>query len=288
MNYSMTGFASATQTLETLSVALDLRSVNNRYLDIQFRMPDEIRSLEPVMREAISAQVTRGKIECRINITTLAAGVATAKIDHTVLQQLAEWSDEIRSVIPSVRELSISDVLRWNGVLQGNSPATEALQATLLEMMQKALADFMASRAREGEKLKQFILQRTQQIESLRQQVSPRIPAAIASYEEKLVTRLKEALGTLDDERVRQEVVLFANRIDVDEELSRLHTHLAEVERILGKGGNVGKRLDFLMQELHREANTLGSKAVDAEISRTSIEMKILIEQMREQVQNLE
>ncbi len=288
MNYSMTGFASATRTLETLSIALELRSVNNRYLDIQFRMPDEIRTQEPAMREAISARVTRGKIECRINISTLAAGVATAKINHTVLRQLAEWSDEIRSVIPSVRELGINDVLRWNGVLESSAPAADTLHATLRELLQQALADFMASRAREGEKLKQFILQRTQQIELLRQQVAPRIPAAISAYEEKLAARLKEALGSQDDERVRQEIVLFANRIDVDEELSRLHTHLIEVERILDKGGNVGKRLDFLMQELHREANTLGSKAADAEISRTSIEIKILIEQMREQVQNLE
>jgi uncharacterized protein (TIGR00255 family) len=154
--------------------------------------------------------------------------------------------------------------------------------------MQHALTEFAASRGREGEKLKDFLLQRVLQIEALRQAVAPHIPAAIANHEEKMRARLREALGSDDDERVRQEITLYASKIDVDEELSRLHSHLTEMQRILSKGGAVGKRLDFLMQELNREANTLGSKSVDAEVSRTAMEMKVLIEQMREQVQNLE
>jgi uncharacterized protein (TIGR00255 family) len=154
--------------------------------------------------------------------------------------------------------------------------------------LQKALQDFASARQREGEKLKTFLLERVIQIESLRVAVAPRVPAAIAAYEAKLRTRLFEALGSEDDERVRQEITLYASKIDVDEELSRLHTHLTEVQRVLDKGGAVGKRLDFLMQELHREANTLGSKSVDAEVSRSAMEIKILIEQMREQVQNIE
>ena len=150
------------------------------------------------------------------------------------------------------------------------------------------MKDFAAARQREGEKLKNFLLERVKQIEELRVAVAPRIPTAIASYEAKLRSRLLEALGSEDDERVRQEITLYASKIDVDEELSRLQTHLTEVQRVLAKGGAVGKRLDFLMQELHREANTLGSKSVDAEVSRSAMDMKILIEQMREQVQNIE
>lgn len=155
-------------------------------------------------------------------------------------------------------------------------------------LLKQALQDFAAARQREGEKLKTFLLDRVSQIETLRSAVAPRIPGAIAAYEAKLRARLLEALGSEDDERVRQEITLYASKIDVDEELSRLQTHLAEVRRALDKGGAVGKRLDFLMQELHREANTLGSKSVDAEVSRTAMEIKILIEQMREQVQNIE
>ena len=288
MNLSMTGFASTTLALENLAVAMELRSVNNRYLDIQFRLPEDIRTLEPVFREAITAHVNRGKLECRVSISSNVTTQTETRINPAALQQLASWSEEIRAVLPYVRALGIADVLRWNGVLESHMPATDNLHQALPNLLQQVLTEFNASRAREGEKLQQFILQRTRQIEQLRQQAAPRIPAAIAAFEDKLARRMQEALGSLDNERIHQEIVLFANRIDVDEELSRLHAHLLEVERILEKGGQVGKRLDFLMQELHREANTLGSKAVDHEISRISMEMKVLIEQMREQVQNLE
>jgi uncharacterized protein (TIGR00255 family) len=154
--------------------------------------------------------------------------------------------------------------------------------------LQTVLQDFSASRAREGEKLKDFLSQRVDKIDALRNGVIPHVPAAIAAYEQKLITRLQEAVKVADDERIRQEIALFASKIDVDEELSRLASHLTEMRRILTHGGTVGKRLDFLMQELNREANTLGSKSVDAEVSRSAMEMKILIEQMREQIQNLE
>jgi uncharacterized protein (TIGR00255 family) len=191
-------------------------------------------------------------------------------------------------MLPEARELSVNDVLRWNGVLESPALSAEALQSTLHTLLGQALKDFAAARQREGEKLKTFLLERVAQIEALRIAIAPRVPAAIAAYEAKLRARLLEALGSEDDERVRQEITLYASKIDVDEELSRLQTHLAEVQRVLGKGGAVGKRLDFLMQELHREANTLGSKSVDAEVSRSAMEIKILIEQMREQVQNIE
>jgi uncharacterized protein (TIGR00255 family) len=288
MIYSMTGFAAATAELDACSLTLEIRAVNSRYLDLQLRLPDELRSLEPPLREAISAQVSRGKVECRIGMAARASASKPASINQPLLLQLAQWSSEVSDVMPNARELSVADVLRWNGILESDTLAADSLRASVLGLLQQALHDFAASRAREGEKLQEFLLQRITQINALRTAVAPRIPAAIKAYELKLQARLQEILGNADNERLHQEISLFASKIDVDEELSRLHTHLVEMERVLGKGGAVGKRLDFLMQELHREANTLGSKSVDAEVSRTSMEMKILIEQMREQIQNLE
>ena len=288
MIYSMTGFASVAAELETSSLTLELRSVNHRYLDLQLRMPDELRTQEPALREAIAAQLSRGKVECRINLATRQSQLEPARLNPAMVQQLALWSSQVKDVLPEARELSVADVLRWTGVLESPALSAETLHTTLHTLLKRALQDFAAARLREGEKLSSFMLERVSQIESLRSAVAPRVPAAITAYEAKLRARLFEALGSEDDERVRQEITLYASKIDVDEELSRLHTHLTEVRRVLDKGGAVGKRLDFLMQELHREANTLGSKSVDAEVSRTAMEMKILIEQMREQVQNIE
>jgi len=288
MIYSMTGFAAVSAELETSSLTLELRSVNHRYLDLQLRMPDELRIQEPALRESIAAQMSRGKVECRINHAAHASTLEPARLNTGMVQQLSLWSAQVREMLPEARELSVSDVLRWNGVLESPALSAETLQNTLQSLLKQALKDFAAARQREGEKLKAFLLERVSQIEALRIGVAPRVPAAIAAYEAKLRARLLEALGSEDDERVRQEITLYASKIDVDEELSRLQTHLAEVRRVLDKGGAVGKRLDFLMQELHREANTLGSKSVDAEVSRAAMDIKILIEQMREQVQNIE
>jgi uncharacterized protein (TIGR00255 family) len=247
-----------------------------------------LRILEPALREAISASVTRGKLECRVSFTARTSASIPASINLPLLRQLALWSAEVREVLPAARDLGVADILRWNGIFESNALSADKLADSVLKLLQQALHEFNAAREREGEKLQQFLLLRVEQIDALRVQIAPRIPAAIKAYENKLRVRLLEALDNHDDERVRQEISLFASKIDVDEELSRLHTHLTEMMRVLDKGGSVGKRLDFLMQELHREANTLGSKSVDAEVSRASMEMKILIEQMREQIQNLE
>lgn len=288
MIYSMTGFASGTLELETGSLSLELRAVNHRYLDIQFRMPDEFRPLEPALREAIAAELTRGKVECRMSFSARSADKNPAQLNLALLNQLAQWNDAVQAVLPAAACLTVADVLRWNGMLESAALPAEALSAAVLEHMQRVLGEFSSARAREGEKLKTFLLQRSAQIGELCSAVAPRIPAAITAYEAKLAARLREALQGADNERLHQEITLFASKIDVDEELSRLQTHLGELQRALDKGGAVGKRLDFLMQELHREANTLVSKSVDAEVSRTSMEMKILIEQMREQIQNIE
>lgn len=292
MILSMTGYANIGAELDSGSLTLELRAVNHRYLDIQLRMPDELRGFEGAMREAISAQLQRGKVECRINYAARSAqGGAT--LNRDLLLQLSDWNREVRAALPDARSLSVADVLKWQGVLETPTTSADTLRGALLGLLQEALQEFSASRAREGEKLKDFLLQRVEKIEALRTAVMPHVPAAIAAYEEKLCTRLREAMQSavtqdLWDERIRQEITLFASKIDVDEELSRLDSHLTEMRRILAQGGAVGKRLDFLMQELNREANTLGSKSVDAEVSRSAMEMKILIEQMREQIQNLE
>jgi uncharacterized protein (TIGR00255 family) len=283
----MTGYAAASDEIDSGSLTLEVRSVNHRYLDIQMRMPDELRGFEGTLREAITAQLQRGKVECRINYAARSSQNSAA-LNRDLLQQLAAWNKEIQTALPDARSLNVADVLRWNGVLETPTASVDELRATLLELLQTVLEEFSASRAREGEKLKDFLLQRVEKIEALRIGVMPHVPAAIAAYEQKLITRLREVTQNGDDERIRQEIALFATKIDVDEELSRLASHLTEMRRILSAGGAMGKRLDFLMQELNREANTLGAKSVDAEVSRSAMEMKILIEQMREQIQNLE
>jgi uncharacterized protein (TIGR00255 family) len=292
MILSMTGYATASTELDNGSLTLELRAVNHRYLDIQLRMADELRGFEGMLREEITAQLQRGKAECRINYAARSAQ-SGATLNRDLLLQLAAWNKDVQSALPDARGLSVADVLRWNGVLETPTASSDELRAALLELMQTVLLEFSASRAREGEKLKDFLLQRVDKIEALRTAVLPHVPAAIAAYEQKIIARFREAMQGATaqdtwDERIRQEIALFASKIDVDEELSRLASHLAEMRRILAHGGAVGKRLDFLMQELNREANTLGSKSVDAEVSRSAMEMKILIEQMREQIQNLE
>jgi uncharacterized protein (TIGR00255 family) len=283
----MTGYANTSADFASGSLTLELRAVNHRYLDIQLRMPDELRSFEGALREMIAAQLQRGKIECRINYAARATQNATT-LNRALLQQLTSWNKEVQSAMPDARALSVADVLRWNGMLQTPAVSADELRTTLLELMHAALQEFTASRAREGQTLQDFLSVRLEKIEILRAEVMPHVPAAIAAYEARLISRLTDAMQNADDERIRQEITLFASKIDVDEELSRLAGHLVEMRRILKQGGAVGKRLDFLMQELNREANTLGSKSVDAEVSRSAMEMKILIEQMREQIQNLE
>jgi uncharacterized protein (TIGR00255 family) len=288
MIYSMTGFAVNNADFDFGSLTIEIRAVNHRYLDVQFRMPDELRTIEQALRELFTSQLNRGKVECRIGFNPRQNNITNAQLNLPLLQQLAHWSQSIRRELPDAAELSVGDILRWQGMTNSSNLPAEELQSAVLACVPDVLHEFNASRAREGEKLKDFLLQRATQIEALRISVVPHVPTAIAQYEHKLRQRLLDALGNNDDERVRQEITLFASKIDVDEELSRLHSHLTEMRRILESGGATGKRLDFLMQELNREANTLGSKSVDAEVSRSAMEMKVLIEQMREQIQNLE
>ncbi len=283
----MTGYANVSRELPQVSFVLELKAVNNRYLDIQFRIPDDLRYLEAGFRERIAAKLARGKVECRLSVQARAVADSQA-LNTALLQQLQQHSGKLQGYFPQARELSVAELLNWPGMLV--QPAADMAQQTqqLLALMDSVLDEFNASRQREGDKLKQFLLQRVARMQQLREQVMPRLPAAIEAYRQRLLAKLSDVLQQIDDERLSQEISVYAAKIDVDEELSRLDGHLTEVLRVLDKGGPVGKRLDFLMQELNREANTLGSKSVDAEVSRAAVDMKVAIEQMREQVQNLE
>ena len=285
---SMTGYATAARELAWGSVSVELRSVNHRYLDVSFRMPDELRPAETALREAIAATVTRGKVECRVAYALRSGAQNSAELDGTLLAQLLDLNAKVRSALPDARTLGVADILRWPGMLGAEELPVDELRVTANELMPEVLREFTAARGREGEKLAAVILERAADMRTRIAVVQPRMPGIIAAFQDKLNARLQEALVSADDERVRQEIALFVNKIDVDEELSRLATHLDELQRILQKGGAAGKRLDFLMQELNREANTLGSKSVDIEVTRVAMDLKLLIEQMREQIQNIE
>jgi len=284
----MTGYAALEQPIENATLILELRAVNSRYLDLHFKLDDHLKSFEPTIREKIGAQLSRGKIECKMNLIQRTQAGQAMQLDDALMQQLAGMQEKAQLYFPQGRQLSIADILRWPGVLLNDTLSQDSLLEDIKKLVQKGLQDLNASRAREGEKLKALVLERLSQIETLVTKVKPLLPALTKEYQLKLENKLQESLKNIDQERVAQELVLFAQRIDVDEELTRLTAHISEVKRILSSDAPAGKRLDFLMQELNREANTLGSKSVSVQTTQVSMELKVLIEQMREQIQNIE
>lgn len=288
MTASMTGFAARSLHVAPVSVSIDLRSVNQRFLELHFRLADEIRPLEPQLRELIQQHLARGKVECRIGLTALPADSQTNGVNPAILERLAQWQAEVQARLPAAAPLSVGEVLRWPGAVGAGELSPETLAESVLAGVREALGELVDSRLREGAKLRQHILDRLAAAEAQVTSLQPLLPALATAQRDKLAERLRDALGEAGHERLAQEVALAAQKADVDEELSRLATHFAEVRRVLDQPGAVGKRLDFLMQELHREANTLGSKSVAVETSHASLELKVLIEQMREQVQNIE
>ncbi len=285
---SMTGYAVKTRDIERGSLQLELKSVNSRYLDFHFRITEELRALEMPLRELLAARLSRGKVECRLSFNPATARGEQLQLNGELLGSLRSLSDQVRSEMPEARPLSVNDVLRWPGMFGDQMVDFAALTPVILALAREAIDDFTATRGREGEKLAAMIVDRVNAMREVVRQVAPRIPEAQQLFADKLRQRLQDALGNASDDRILQEVAVFATRIDVAEEISRLSTHLDEVERILKQGGASGKRLDFLMQELNREANTLGSKSAIAEVSQAAMDLKLLIEQMREQIQNLE
>jgi len=288
MILSMTGFAAVAAELPGCSLSVELRAVNHRYLDLQLRLPDELRALDAALRELLTAQLKRGKVDCRVALNHAAPGTASLAVNAERVVQLRDAAAEVLRHAPDSTELSVADILHWPGVLTEPSLPAAALAERALSLVRQALAELGASRAREGDKLKALLEECCAGIETQLARVKPRVPALHDAYIARLGARLKEAGLDPDAERLKQELALFATKIDVAEEVSRLGVHVGEVRRVLAAGGSSGKRLDFLMQELNREANTLGSKSVDAELSQVALELKVLIEQMREQVQNIE
>lgn len=304
--YSMTSYASGQQAApkasdETSSssritqprLAIELRSVNSRFLDLQFRLPDELRQHEPALRELLVKRLKRGKVELRAYIEGRDSG-GIQDPSPRALQRLSSLQDQVQGWLPGAPALSVADILRWAGSPE-ESAATSVAEA-VMPLAGTVLDDFVAAREREGERLTQLLSARLIELRRLAGEAEPLIPKAIEAQTQRFLTRWNEALAGVDSappasvaqERALSEATSFAIRIDVAEELGRLISHLDEIEAILKKGGEVGKRLDFQIQELHREANTLGSKSTMLELTRISVDMKVLIEQMREQVQNIE
>jgi uncharacterized protein (TIGR00255 family) len=295
---SMTGFAVANRETSSGVITVDVRSVNARFLDLVLRVSDELRPFEQAVREAIAQRLVRGKVDCRVGLQRHAAAQAP-RINATALAQLAQLAREVRTALPDIAPLAVGEVLAWHGVIESASADAEELRTAVLAAVGEALDALQATRTREGAALAAALLARCDGIDAIVAQLRPRVPELLAAMERKLLERLNQTLApalaanaTLTREeiadRIRQEITLYGLRADVDEELKRLSTHVAEVRRVLAAGGAVGRRLDFLMQELNREANTLGSKASAIEMTNAAVELKILIEQMREQIQNLE
>jgi len=283
----MTGFASVSGEVPGGRFALDVKSVNHRYLEFQTRMPEDLRALEPSMRELVAAKLTRGKVDCRITFTPVASRDTLAP-NEAALNALADLQKSILKQFEA-RPLSVWEVMHAPGIIAAEAIATDEAKEKLLSLLRQAIEELNATREREGDKLAAMLIERLDRIDLLVAEVTPLIPQLVIAYQEKLTQKLTDALAIAGaDERIKQEVVLFASRVDVAEELNRLTAHVAEVRRVLKGGGVIGKRLDFLMQELNRESNTLGSKSVSTEATKISVELKVLIEQMREQIQNIE
>ncbi|UDF34714.1 UNVERIFIED_ORG: YicC family protein [Shinella sp. XGS7] len=300
--YSMTGYASASaqptspgenSPSPAASVTVELRSVNGRFLDLGFRMPEDLRGLEPALRELIGAAFKRGKIELRIN-TQRESESSWPQPQPEQLNRLSRLESTVQGWLPKARPLSVNEVLHWCK----SGGASEKLDEATLDAARACVTGLAEAREREGAKLVAVLMERIARLRELAQQAEPLVPAVVQRQQQRFLERWQEALASTGaaqsvpqeqlQERALNEAAAYAIRIDVAEELARLRAHLDEISRLLKKGGEIGKRLDFLIQELHREANTLGSKSAALELTNVSVEMKVAIEQMREQVQNIE
>lgn len=288
MARSMTAFARQELTKEWGTLTLELRSVNHRYLDVSLRVPEDFRNLESKIREKISAKLARGKVDVGLRFSRVEASSGEIVVDKDLVQQISTACREIDHIIYNPEAVSSLDILRWPGVIKTPELDSAELSAALFELLDSTLNDMLEGRAREGEKLSELIQQRCHSILDVIENVKIRLPEIMQIWREKLLKRMQDAGVEVDENRLEQELVIIAQKTDVDEELDRLVTHVTEVERVLKDQKPIGRRLDFLMQELNREANTLGSKSIDTETTKASVDLKVLIEQMREQIQNIE
>ncbi|HKD53055.1 MAG TPA: YicC/YloC family endoribonuclease [Steroidobacteraceae bacterium] len=284
----MTGFARRETTGSWGTLVCELRSVNHRFLEASFRLPDELRAAEGELRARLARQLRRGKVDCTLLFRRLQGAAGELEVDGAALARLLAAVEVVTRSLREPASVNALDVLRWPGVLREDSASGEQLLAVAYAVFEATLEDLVAARAREGARLRELLEQRCASLENLVAAVRARLPDVQARVRSRLEERVAELGASVDRERIEQEVALLLQRLDVDEELERLSGHIAEVRRVIGGTEPAGRRLDFLMQELNREANTLSSKSQDLETTRTAVDMKVLIEQMREQVQNAE
>ncbi|KOQ96445.1 hypothetical protein ABW51_07860 [Haemophilus sp. C1] len=287
MIYSMTAFARLEVKKDWGDAVWEIRSVNQRYLENFFRLPEQFRGLENTLREKLRQSLTRGKIECSLRIETKKQTNAELNLNKELANQVIQSLQWIKTQAGE-GEINLADVLRYPGVVEAQEQDLDAISQDLLTAFDDLLTDFIAMRGREGEKLNDIIQQRLDAIAVEADKVRSQMPAVLQWQRERLLQRFEDAQINLDPQRVEQEMILLAQRVDVAEELDRLQMHVKETTNILKKGGAVGRKLDFMMQELNRESNTLASKSINADITASAVELKVLIEQMREQIQNLE
>ena len=287
MPYSMTAFASQTRQFDWGTATWELRSVNHRFLEASFRLPETVRDQEMLLRDQLRNKLNRGKVDCQLQLRQSALNQAI-EVDLELAQQYISAATQISQLLPGSAPLSPLDIMRWPGILQQPEVDSEQLKSNVSELFDETLTQLAEDRQREGEKLATLLNNRLDAMEEQARAVREVMPDIIATQQKKLSDRLAELRSELNPERIEQELVLIAHKADVDEELDRLQTHIGEIRNTINKSGAIGRRLDFLMQELNREANTLGSKSIAHLSSQASVEMKVLIEQMREQIQNIE
>jgi uncharacterized protein (TIGR00255 family) len=285
---SMTGFARRETTGSWGTLVCELRSVNHRFLETGFRLPDELRGAEAELRARLARLVRRGKVDCTLQFRRLQGAAGPLEIDAAALERLLAAVEVVTRSLREPASVNALDLLRWPGVVREDSASSEALLAAAYAVFGATLEELLAARAREGARLRELLEQRCTALESLVADVRARLPEVHAHVRARLETRVAELTTSVDPERLEQELALLLQRLDIDEELERLSGHIEEVRRVIGGSEPAGRRLDFLMQELNREANTLSSKSQDLETTRTAVDMKVVIEQMREQVQNAE
>jgi uncharacterized protein (TIGR00255 family) len=284
----MTSFARAEHHGDLGALAWEVRSVNHRYLEAFVRLPEELRALEPLVRERLAKRLGRGKLDCTLRFKPSAEVQACVRVNHRIAQQVIDAGAEIATLLGPCGALDPMEVLRWPGVMEEEEVDFTPVRDEALELLEKAIDSLIKTRRREGTRMSEIIRKRCTAMNEQVEDARRLMPQVLEAVRLRIRTRLNEVVEELDETRVEQEMALLAQRLDVDEEMDRLATHLEEVARVLDREEPVGRRLDFLMQELNREANTLSSKSSDVEVTRIAVEMKVLIEQMREQVQNIE
>ena len=287
MTSSMTAFARVQVQENWGSLVWEIRSVNHRYLEPHFRLPEQAREIEPGLREVLRKQLNRGKVECSLRLQ-LAEGTQKLNVNEAVLEDVQKAVNKVETWFINASGVNPLEILRWPGVMENEEANLAPVHAAALEGFKEAITQLKNMRQREGTELKQFILTRLDNISEEVTNIRGILPTLIQAQRQKILDRLEEAKADLDPERLEQEMIILAQKMDVDEELDRLDTHVQEVRRTLDKKGGIGRRLDFLMQELNREANTLSSKSINAGLTQSAVNLKVLIEQMREQIQNIE